>query len=102
MLLRGLTTFFLLFGIILTFGFPWVVKARPHSGGKVALEHFTVLFGTYLMTIIFCFVAAAFCAVLMVRQVRENYRVQTRENLEELVESALRQHQKPGAKDDAK
>ncbi len=102
MLLRGLTTFFLVFGIILTFGFPWVVKARPQTGGKVALEHFTVLFGSYLITVILCFVIAAFCAVLMVRQVRDNYRMQSRQNLDELVESALRQHQKPEANDDAK
>ena len=102
MLLRTLTTFFLLFGLILTFAFPWVVKARPHDGNRVALEHFTVLFGSYLMLVILSFIAAAFCAVLMVRQVRENYRAESRQNLQELVESSLRQHQKPGAKDDAK
>jgi len=102
MLLRTLTTFFLLFGLILTFAFPWVAKARPTHGDRIALEHYTVLFGSYLMLVIFCFIAAAFCAVLMVRQVRESYREQAKQNLQELVESSLRQHQKPGANDDAK
>jgi uncharacterized membrane-anchored protein len=99
MLLRILTSFFLIFGIILTLGFPWLAKARPHSG-KVALEHYTLLFGTYLTISMICFVAAAICAVLMVRQVRESFREQTRKNLDELVESSLRQHQKPGVRDD--
>jgi hypothetical protein len=101
MLLRILTTFFLLFGIILTLGFPWVLRARPHGGPRIALEHYTILFGSYLMVIVLSFVAAAVCAILMVRQVRESFRAQSRQNLEELVESSLRQHKKPGANDDA-
>ena len=100
MLLRILTTFFLVFGLILTLCFPWLVKARPHEG-KVALQHYSILFGSYLMVTMLCFVGAAICAILMVRQVREAYRLQSRQNLEELVESALRQHQKPGTKDES-
>ena len=94
MLLRALTTFFILFGLILTFAFPWVIKARPQTGGRVALERYTVFFGTYLIITVLIFVAAAVCALLMVRQVRKNFQAQSRQNLEELVESALRQHQK--------
>ena len=101
MLLRILTTFFILFGMILTFGFPWLLRTRPHNANRVALEHYSVLFGSYLIITMLCFVAAAVCAVLMVRQVRDSYRQQSRQNLEELVESALRQHKKPGASDDA-
>ena len=59
MLLRVLTSFFIVFGLILTFGFPWVIKARPHTGGRVALEHYTVFFGIYLMVTVLAFVGAA-------------------------------------------
>ena len=99
MLLRILTTFFLVFGLILAMAFPWVFKARPHTGGRIAMEHYLVFSGTYLILTVLSFVAAAICAIVMVRQVRIAYRAQTRQNLEELVESSLRQHQKSNAKD---
>lgn len=98
-MLRFLTPFFLILGIALSLGFPWVVKARPHGGGRIALEHYSLAFGSYLLVTMFSFIAAAVCAIFMVRKVRESYRDQSRQNLQDLVESALRQHQKPGAGD---
>ena len=101
-MLRLLTTFFLLFGIILMMGFPWVLRARPpHDASKLELQHYSILFGTYLTIDMLAFIGSAICAILMVRQVRRAYSSKTRENLEELVESALRQHQRPGTKDES-
>jgi hypothetical protein len=95
MLLRILTTFFLVFGIILTLSFPWVISIKPPQGApKVDLQRYSILFGTYLTVDMLAFVGAAICAILLVRQVRNAYRTESRQNLEELVESALRQHKK--------
>jgi len=60
-----------------------------------------VLFGSYLLVATLSFVGAAICAVLMLRNVRESYRLQARKNLEELVESSLRQHEKRGKGDES-
>src|SRR4029079_6312653 len=100
MLLRILTSFFLIFGIVLTLGFPWVIRARPVQPTHADLQQDSVLFGTYLIVTMLSFVGAAICAILMVRKVRESFREASRQNLEDLVESALRQHQKSGKQDE--
>lgn len=93
MRLKALTTFFLVFGIFLAMGFPWLVGAKPHD--KVALEHYLVRFGIYLIVALLCFVSAAICALLLIRRTREQYRAESRQNLEDLIESALKSHEVP-------
>ena len=85
----------MVFGLILTGGFFWILNARPHHPDRLALERYSVLLGGYVILTVICFGGAAMCAMLMVRQARQNYRAAMRQNLEDLVESSLRQHQKP-------
>lgn len=92
MLLRAATTFFMVLGLFLAFAFPWLVGAKPHTHAELA--HYSVRFGVYVMSLLGCFIAACICALILVRKVRESYREETRQNLEFLLESTLRTHQK--------
>ena len=92
MLLRGVTTFFLVLGLFLAFAFPWVVGPKPHSHAE--LGPYSVKFGIYVLALLACFIAACICALLLVRRAREAYREESRRNLEFLIESSLRTHQK--------
>lgn len=118
MLLKGLTTFFIVFGVILAFGFPWIVGPTPKlihrtpamvrgettpEQRAVLLEEkrYSVRFGVYLISLLSCFIAASICALILARSVRLAYREEARQNLEFLIESTLRTHQKqPPAKPD--
>ena len=92
MLLRGVTTFFLVLGLFLAFAFPWFVGPKPQS--HAALGPYSVKFGIYVLALLACFIAACICALLLVRKAREAYREESRHNLEFLIESSLRTHQK--------
>jgi hypothetical protein len=94
MLLRAATTFLMVFGLILSFGFAWMLQTKPHTTDKLVLEHYSLVLGGYLILTMLCFIGAAICAIFMVRQVKQEFLAQTRQNLDELVESALRTHQK--------
>lgn len=76
--------------MLLSLSFPWFVGARPHT--RVALEHYTVRFGFYLIFVLLCFAGAALCAVLWIRQARKQYQEESRQNLEDLIEGTLRTH----------
>jgi hypothetical protein len=90
MWLKTLATFFLVFGIFLALGFPWIVGVRPLE--KVALEQYVVRFGAYLIVTMVCFVAAAACAVVWMRKERERFQAESRQNLEDLIEASLKSH----------
>jgi len=99
-MLRAATTFLMVFGLILSGGFFWVLQARPHTQDKLQLERYSVVLGGYLILTIICFLGAALCAILLVRKVREEYRAETRNNLEMLVETTLHSHQKKPTSND--
>ena len=92
MLLKRATSFFVVFGLILLLGFPWIVGVKPPGRGT-ALEQYSVRFGVFVIITTLLFVGAAFCALLLIRKTREEYRAASRQNLDDLVESALRTHQ---------
>src|SRR5258708_4047457 len=111
MLLKTLTTLFIVVGVILAFSFPWVVGPTPkliHRTPAMArgestpgqrsqlLEEkkFSLRFGIYLTSLLTCFLAASICAVILARKVRLAYQEEARQNLEFLIESTLRTHQK--------
>ena len=111
MLLKALTTFFIVLGVILAFGFPWIVGPAPKLVHRTAAmsgtpltpqekaqlvieKKYTVRFGIYATTLFSCFIAASICALILARQVRLAYREEARQNLEFLIESTLRTHQK--------
>jgi hypothetical protein len=75
---------------------PWVIGHRP-SGAGHALAAYSLRFGIYFLVMLFVWVAVAICALMVARRAREDYQLQVRENLEGLIEAALRDH-----KDDPK
>jgi hypothetical protein len=93
-MLKGVTTFLVFLGICLFGGFFWVLADHPKQGDRLAMEKYSVLLGAYLIVTVLCFASAAFCAILLVRRVREEYQAQSRENLEMLVETAMYSHKK--------
>ncbi|MEA2551892.1 MAG: hypothetical protein QOJ65_68 [Fimbriimonadaceae bacterium] len=91
MLLRAATTFLMLFGLVLSLGYPWIIGPKPALHAQQG--PFAIRLGVYMILIICSFLGAAVCAILMMRRAREAYREETRQNLEDLIETTLRTHQ---------
>jgi hypothetical protein len=111
MLLKTLTTLFIVVGVLLAFSFPWIVGPTPklihrtpamargeltpeQLSGLRAEKEYSVRFGIYVMSLLTCFIAASICALILARKVRLAYQEEARQNLEFLIESTLRTHQK--------
>ena len=111
MLLKTLTTLFIVIGVLLALSFPWVVGPTPpllHRKSAMATtiltpaqrsqllveKKYSLRLGLYLTSLLVCFVAASICAVILARKVRLAYQEEARQNLEFLIESSLRTHQK--------
>ncbi len=98
MRLKVLTTVFVLCGLALLLGWPWLVGARPE--GVSALRAYSLRFAIYATGTLLSFLLAAVSASFLAKQQREEYRELLLENMRRLVEGNLEDHKK--AEDEVK
>jgi len=93
--LKIATTAFLVFGLLLVLGWPWLVGPRPPEGSpKQELAAYVTRLVFYLGGTLVVFFVTAVLAVLVLRRVREEFRQEAMRNLEELLEGVRRDHAK--------
>lgn len=91
MRLKTVTSALMGTGFCLLVGWPWIVGARPQ--GRAELREYVIRAGVYFASLLVIFFATVVCAWLVVRQQREEFRRQSRENLRELIEGTLKDHE---------
>ena len=95
MWLKIATTFLMLFSIFMLFAFVWMVGPKPPSTAPRAeqiayLRKGAVYVGVEALALIGSILGAYFIA----RRARQEYRDQSRRNMEMLIETTLREHSK--------
>jgi len=97
--LRVATTAVLIFGVILLFGFPVVLIRRPPATApKADLANYTILIAVYFVLLIIVFFAIMILAWKLWRLQTEELAEKQMENLKELIEGTLVDHdKKPGS-----
>lgn len=74
---------------------PLVMGGKPAPDApRAALKEFALRSATYFCILILVFFAAIVCAWLSLRQTRDEFREQARENLQSLIEGTLQDHGK--------
>lgn len=96
MWLKATTNALLVAGLVAALSFPWTVGARP--AGRAEVREYLIRFGFWLLIVLGAFLGAAVCAILMIRKAREEYRAESRQNFDDLIESTLRTHKAQGTK----
>lgn len=90
-----LTASFFIFGIVLLLAWPFVLgPTPPDDATRSQLAQYGVRTLLYFFVTCTAFLASAVCAVILMRRNREMYREKLRENVEELIEGTLHDHQK--------
>ena len=95
MRLKLLTTTFLILGLILLGGWPWIVGPVPKGQGKHALAEYATRFGIYVIVALLVWFVTALLAVMVARRARQEYREEAIENLQDLLEETIKDHGKP-------
>jgi heme/copper-type cytochrome/quinol oxidase subunit 2 len=97
MRLKIATTTFLIAGLLLLAGWPWLVGPMPKSSevGKRAVQEYAVRFGVYIIVVLIVWFVTAMLAVLVARQARQAFREEAMENFQHLMEETLKDHGKP-------
>jgi len=94
MLLKVLTTTFVIFGLGLLVGLPFVMGHKPSGEDQVELARYGTRVLAYFGVTSLAWVTAAFCAVLLMRRTRKQYADEQKENLKGLIEGTLRDHER--------
>jgi hypothetical protein len=93
MRLKVVTTALLLFGFALLVSWPWIVGAKPpKEAPRNERAAYAKRFVYYTGGTIIVFSVTAFCAILLTRQARNEFREAARKNLEELIAGTLEDH----------
>lgn len=98
MFLRVATTASVATGIILIFLWPWMVGPKPPPGStKIELADYAQRVFAYVAVTLTIWLFAAGFAVFLARHMRQRYRQEAMENLQDLIEGSLTDHErKPG------
>ena len=94
MLLKVLTTAFVIMGFGLLVGLPFVISDRPSGEDQVELARYGVLTLAYFGVSCLVWIAAAFCALLLMRRNRNELVESQKKNIESLIEGTLRDHER--------
>jgi type VI protein secretion system component VasK len=95
MRLKFWTTAFMALGIGLLLALPWLVGPRPpQAAGQQAMVDYGLRVIAYFTVTCLVFLVAAFLAWRLVRAAREEFAKRRVENLRDLVEGALRDHER--------
>jgi len=97
MRLKIATSTFLIAGLLLLAGWPWLVGPMPKASevGKRAVQEYAVRFGIYIIVVLLVWFITAMLAVLVARQARQAFREEAMENFQHLMEETLKDHGKP-------
>jgi len=95
MRLKVATSTFLILGLLLLAGWPWLVGPQPPKGDLQATREYAARFGIYVITILLVWFVTALLAVIVARRARQTYREEAMQNLQELLEESLKDHGKP-------
>jgi hypothetical protein len=95
MRLKVLTTALFVFGILLLIGWPWILGGRPvgPKASQQAEAAYALRLGLYFIVTLLTFFFAALCAFFLARREREAIREQAKQNVQELIEGTLRDHE---------
>ena len=94
MFLKVLTTALVLLGLAMLLAMPFVVGERPAEHDRLALAQYGERTLAYFAVACFTWVAAAGCAVALMRRARREYLESQRENLSHLIEGTLKDHER--------
>lgn len=92
MLLKILTTAFVVTGVALILFLPVLMGQRPVHGTDKELANFGLRMLTYFGVSCAVWIGAAVCSVLLARKVRLQYLEEQRENVQELVKGTMKDH----------
>lgn len=95
MRLKVTTTAFLILGLLLLAGWPWIVGQQPPKGDLQATREYAARFGIYIIMILLVWFTTALLAVIVARRARKELREEAMQNLQELLEESLKDHGKP-------
>lgn len=95
MRLKFWTTALLVFGIAMLLAWPWLVGPRPPStAARVELVNYGVRVAIYFAVTCIVFLTDAFLAWRLMRAAREEFAERRVENLRDLMEGALHDHER--------
>lgn len=95
MWLKILTTCLMLFSVFMLFAYFWIVGPKPPSAApRVEQIAFLRRGATYIGIEAAALIGSIVGAYLIARRARQEYRDQSKRNLEALIESTLRDHSK--------
>lgn len=90
MRLKVLTTTLLLAGIVMLFGWPIFMRAKPVPSAPLRTRQlFVIKSGAYFLVMVSDFVIVAGLSLIMLRRSREEYRDHAMANLTQLIEESL-------------
>lgn len=105
MRLKAVVTSLVIFGILLLAMWPWLLGNPPKkpaepTSSKISRQYrdkqvrYLTKSAFYISTLLLTFFSATVCAWLLVRQARNEYLMNTSDNLKELIEGTLKDHEK--------
>lgn len=93
--LKFWTTALLVFGLLLLMGSPILLMRRPVPGAPRDVRAvFAITMTTYVVVLLLVFFAVTYLSWRLIVKQREEYQAKHLENLKELVEGTLQDHQK--------
>ena len=101
MWLKVSTTVLIIFSIVMLFAYLWVVGPKPPSHAPRAEQIAFLRRGaTYVGLEALALIGSIVGSYLIARRAREEYREQSRKNMEALLEATLRDHARTKGQDD--
>ncbi|MBL8060296.1 MAG: hypothetical protein JNK63_06230 [Chthonomonas sp.] len=98
MRLNVVTTSLLIFGVLLLLCWPIALGGRPSPDApRAELANWGARALTYFLLTSMAFLSAAFGAVLIMRRNRREFLVEAKQNVRDLIEGSLKDHEKPDA-----
>ena len=94
MLLKVLTTAFVMIGLGLLIGLPFVIGDKPSSDDQIELARYGARALAYFGASCMVWIAAALCSVLLMRRTRNELAESQKENMEGLIEGTLQDHER--------
>lgn len=80
-------------GIAMVLGWAWFLPRPPREATRAEVRAYTVRSSIYLGVLLTSLVGAAVGAYFVIRQAREEYVAESRENFKALIEGTLRDHE---------
>jgi cbb3-type cytochrome oxidase subunit 3 len=94
MRLKISVTALFLFGLLLMAAYPWLIGSPPNAKAPRPEQiSFVVRFVVYVFTLFLTFISTIVLSWVLVRNTRKQFEAEARENLKELIEGTLKDHE---------